>query len=266
MWSRKKKHTQTNGRSQFTWKSHCHTFPYNSQSLTNILIGSVSKSRSFFRHFLHPPTDPRRHDFLQSCTTWSAESRDFFSISFRCLVASLIDILSGIYFDILSGTHFDILSGMYSGIVHGILSDILSGVWLRSGNAPGSSSARWDLALAAEAPECPQRPGAGGSGWCPGSAHYSWSSGLKSGVPTLLWSSQLRSGSAHCDLELAVGVRQRGARCWEEEEETTTRKTTTRTKTRRERSKGTRTWQVGNYFTSTRFGSRRGPLHPELAV
>ena len=78
------------------------------------------------------------------------------------------DILSGTCLDILS----DILSGTYLDILSGILSCILSGVWLMPG------SAHWDLELPVEVWQCP-----------------------------LTWSSQLRSGSAHCDPELAVQIR-----------------------------------------------------------
>ena len=108
----------------------------------------------------------------------------------------LSDILSGIDFDILSGMlsgiYSDILSGIYSDILSDILfvvlsgthSDILSGVWLRSSS--------------------------GAHGWDPA-------------VPTAIWRSRLRSGSADWDLTLAVEARQcpliSGARGWGRKEE-----------------------------------------------
>ena len=61
----------------------------------------------------------------------------------------------------------------------------------------------WDLALAVEVRQCPLRSGA--RGWGPA-------------VPTEIWSSRLRSSSAHWDLELAVEVQQcplrSGVRGW----------------------------------------------------
>ena len=98
-------------------------------------------------------------------------------------------ILSDISSGILSGTSSGILSGISSGILSdissGILSDISSGILsdIPSGISSGILSGRWGLA-----------------------------------VPTGIWSSRLRSGSAHWDLELAVEVRQcplrPGSRGW----------------------------------------------------
>ena len=88
------------------------------------------------------------------------------------------DILSGISCgiqNILSGISYDILSGISSDILSDILSGILSGI--SSGILSGISSGIL-------------------SGHC-GPA-----------VPTAIWKSRLRSGSAHCDLEVAVEVRQ----------------------------------------------------------
>ena len=88
-------------------------------------------------------------------------------------------ILSGISSCILSGISSGILSdipsGILSGISSGILSDISSGILsdIPSGISSGILSGRWGPA-----------------------------------VPTGIWSSWLRSGSAHWDLELAVEVRQ----------------------------------------------------------
>ena len=90
-------------------------------------------------------------------------------------------ISSGICSGISSGISSGILSGKSSGILSGILSDISSGIL--SGISSGILSGRWGPA-----------------------------------VPTGLWSSRLRSGSAHCDLEVAVEVRQcrllSGSRGW----------------------------------------------------
>ena len=98
-------------------------------------------------------------------------------------------ILSDISSGILSGTSSGILSGISSGILSdissGILSDISSGILsdIPSGISSGILSGRWGRA-----------------------------------VPTGIWSSRLRSGSAHWDLELAVEVRQcplrPGSRGW----------------------------------------------------
>ena len=92
---------------------------------------------------------------------------------------------SGILSGISSGILSDISSGILSGISSGILSDISSGILsdLPSGISSGILFGRWGLA-----------------------------------VPTGIWSSRLRSGSAHWDLELAVEVRQcplrPGSRGW----------------------------------------------------
>ena len=83
----------------------------------------------------------------------------------------------------------DILSDILSGILSGISSDILSDIFS-------------DI-LPVEVRQCPLRSGS--RGWGPA-------------VPTAIWKSRLRSGSAHWDLELAVEVRQcplgSGARGW----------------------------------------------------
>ena len=89
------------------------------------------------------------------------------------------DILSGISSDILSGISSDILSDILSGILSGISSDILSDIFSHI--------------LPVEVRQCPLRSGS--RGWGPA-------------VPTAIWKSRLRSGSAHCDLEVAVEVRQ----------------------------------------------------------
>ena len=81
------------------------------------------------------------------------------------------DILSDISSDILSGISSDILSGISSDILSDILSGILSGI--SSDILSDIFSSRWGPA-----------------------------------VPTAIWKSRLRSGSAHCDLEVAVEVRQ----------------------------------------------------------
>ena len=98
-------------------------------------------------------------------------------------------ICSGISSDILSGISSDILSDILSGILSGISSDILSDIFS-------------DI-LPVEVRQCPLRSGS--RGWGPA-------------VPTGIWSSRLRSGSAHWDLELAVEVRQcplqPGSRGW----------------------------------------------------
>ena len=92
---------------------------------------------------------------------------------------------SGILSGISSGILSDISSGILSGISSGILSDISSGIlsYIPSGISSGILSGRWGPA-----------------------------------VPTGIWSSRLRSGSAHWDLELAVEVRQcplrPGSRGW----------------------------------------------------
>jgi len=67
-----------------------------------------------------------------------------------------------------------------------------------------SGSAHCDLAVAAEARQCPLRSGARGS---------------SPAVPTALWSWQMKSGSAHCDPELADEVRQCPLRSGAGEEE-----------------------------------------------
>ena len=76
-----------------------------------------------------------------------------------------------------------ILSGIYSDISSDILSDILCDI-LHS--QLRSRSAHWDLALAVEVRQCPLSSGA--RGWGPAV------------VPTELWRSQLRPGSAHSRL------------------------------------------------------------------
>ena len=99
-------------------------------------------------------------------------------ISSGILSGILSGISSGICSGISSGISSGILSGKSSGILSGIssgiLSDISSGILsdIPSGISSGILSGRWGLA-----------------------------------VPTGIWSSRLRSGSAHWDLELAVEVR-----------------------------------------------------------
>ena len=150
----------------------------------------------------------------------------------------LSDILSGIYFDIffwnifgvqniLSGISYDILSDIFSDILSGISSDILSGI------SSDILSRIFSHILPVEVQQCPLRSGS--RGWGPAVPTAIWKSRLKSGsahcdlevavevrqcplrfgsrgwgpaVPTAIWKSRLRSGSAHWDLELAVGVRQ----------------------------------------------------------
>ena len=80
--------------------------------------------------------------------------------------------ISGIDSDILSDMLSRILFGICSAILSGILSDILSGVWLRSG------SAHWNLAPAF-------RP------------HWDLALAVEARVPTDIWSSRMKSGSAH---------------------------------------------------------------------
>ena len=94
-------------------------------------------------------------------------------------------ICSGISSGILSGISSGILSGKSSGILSGILSDISSGIL--SGISSGILSGRWGPAV----PHCDLEV----AGWGPA-------------VPTAIWKSRLRSGSAHCNLEVAVEVRQ----------------------------------------------------------
>ena len=110
------------------------------------------------------------------------------------------DILSGISSDILSGISSDILSDILSGILSGISSDILSDIFSHI--------------LPVEVRQCPLRSGS--RGWGPAVPTAIWKSRLRSGsahcdlevaVPTGIWSSRWRSGCAHWDLELAVEVR-----------------------------------------------------------
>ena len=84
---------------------------------------------------------------------------------------TFIHFVTGKSSDILS----DISSDMLSGISYDILSDIFSHI------------------LPVEVRQCPLRSGS--RSWGPA-------------VPTAIWKSRLRSGSAHWDLELAVEVRQ----------------------------------------------------------
>ena len=114
------------------------------------------------------------------------------------------DILSGMYSGILSGIHSGNLSDIYSDILSGILSDIYSDILsdiysdILSGILSGILSDIYSGIL---------------SGILSG-MYTGWSPA----VPTAIWSSQLKSGSAHCDLGLAVAVRQcplgSGSRCW----------------------------------------------------
>ena len=131
-------------------------------------------------------------------------------------------ILSGISFGILSDILSDISSDIFSGILSGISSDIFLAFYL-------AYLLTFFLAylltffltfflafylaylltfyltsfLPVEVRQCPLRSGR--RGWGPA-------------VPTQIWSSRLRSGSAHSDLELAVEVRQcplwPGSRGW----------------------------------------------------
>ena len=78
---------------------------------------------------------------------------------------------------------------VYSDILSGILSGILSDISLLTFYL----HCMWHLALAIEVPQCPLRSGS--RSWGPA-------------VPTELWHSRLRWGSAHWHLALAVGVRQ----------------------------------------------------------
>ena len=143
------------------------------------------------------------------------------------LAYTLTDILSGIYSDILSGKYAGIYSGIHSGILCGIyydtLSGMISGIYSDSlsdmateiRRSPLKShwdldlrpgSAHWNLGLAVEIRQCPLRSGGSGS------AH--WDRGPA--VPAEIWGSQLRSRSAHWDLESAVG--EEGGRRRKEEE------------------------------------------------
>ena len=113
---------------------------------------------------------------------------------------------SGILSDISSG----ILSGILSGISSGICSDISSGILsdIPSGISSGILSGRWGLAVPT---------GIWSSRLRSGSAHWDLevrqcplrpgSRGWGPAVPTAICNSWLRSGSAHWDLELAVEVR-----------------------------------------------------------
>ena len=103
-------------------------------------------------------------------------------------------ILSGISFDILSDISSDILSGISSDILSGISSDILSDILsgILSGRSSDILSDIFSDILPVEVRQCPLRSGS--RGWGPA-------------VPTATWKSRLRSGSAHCDLQLAVEVR-----------------------------------------------------------
>ena len=100
-------------------------------------------------------------------------------------------ILSGISSGILSDISSGILSGILSGISSDILSDILSGIL--SGISSDILSDIFSHILPVEVRQCPLRSGS--RGWGPA-------------VPTAIWKSRLGSGSAHCDLEVAVEVRQ----------------------------------------------------------
>ena len=140
-------------------------------------------------------------------------------IFFSGIFLAFRNILSGISYDILSDIFSDILSGISSDILSGISSDILSRIFSHI--------------LPVEVQQCPLRSGS--RGWGPAVPTAIWKSRLKSGsahcdlevavevrqcplrfgsrgwgpaVPTAIWKSRLRSGSAHWDLELAVGVRQ----------------------------------------------------------
>ena len=113
-------------------------------------------------------------------------------------------ILSGISHGILSGISSDILSDISSDILSGISSDILSDIL--SGILSGISSDILSGHLFSHS-----------SRWGPAVPTAIWKSRLRSGsahcdlegpaVPTGIWSSRWRSGSAHWNLELAVEVR-----------------------------------------------------------
>ena len=138
------------------------------------------------------------------------------------------DIISGICADILSGIlsgiYSDILARIYSGILSGILCGILSGM----GTArPGARS--WSPALPTALRSLLRFDTSHGnleltveviwnSRLKPGSALTSGARGWGPAVPTAIWSSRLRSGSAHWHLELTVEARQcpltSGARSW----------------------------------------------------
>ena len=122
---------------------------------------------------------------------------------------------SGILSGISSGILSDLSSGILSGISSGILSDLSSGILSGNpfGRSSGIPSGRWGPAV----PTAIWK-----SGLRSGSAHCdlefavevrqcplrSGSRGWGPAVPTATWKSRLRSGSAHCDQEFAVEVRQ----------------------------------------------------------
>ena len=123
---------------------------------------------------------------------------------------TLLRHYSDIVSDIPSGSIYWIY--IYIHIFSDILSDIflafcltfsLASGWGLVWQWPLSSRLKSGSELAVEVRHCSLRSGA--RGWCPA-------------VPTEIWSSRLRSGSAHWDLELAVEVRQcplrSGARGW----------------------------------------------------
>ena len=127
---------------------------------------------------------------------------------------------SGILSDILSGICSDILSGIYSGILSDILfwHSIWHLFWHSLWHVLKSGTAHWDLGLGVRVRQCPLR--SGGHGWrlavptqrdlelafevrqCP---LRSGARGSGLAVGSEIWSSRLRSGSAHWNLELAVG-------------------------------------------------------------
>ena len=105
----------------------------------------------------------------------------FLDISSGILSGILSDISSGI----LSDISFDILSGIFSDILFDISSFFFSGGWVPALPTPLGCSP-------VEVRRCPLRSGA--PRWGPA-------------LPTAIWSSLLRSGAAHCDLELPVEIR-----------------------------------------------------------
>ena len=122
----------------------------------------------------------------------------------------LFGISSGISSGILSGKSSGILSGISSGILSGISSDILSDISsdILSGILSGISSdilsdifsSRWGPAVPTAIWKSRLRSG---------SAHCDLEVAVEApAVPTGIWSSRWRSGSAHWDLELAVEVQQ----------------------------------------------------------
>ena len=197
----------------------------------------------------------------------------------------LSGILSGISSGICSGISSGILSGKSSGILSGISSGILSDIWsgissdIFSGILSGISS---DILSGISSHILSDILSGILSGISSDILSDIFSSRWAPAVPTAIWKSRLRSGSAHCDLEVAVEVRQcplgSGARgggpavptgIW------TARRRRTRRRMRRRRrgeqlwwNLTTLTWQVGKI--SSCLGPCLGTLysrwivHPQL--